>query len=921
MASIVAFAMDTGIVKRLAPIGVALEPLKRTDQFALAEQVVATDNEKWVTIVSLIILCFTILGAGMIVVSMFVMEYFKGRPGTTRIRIVQALIFSDLLLGIIGLISSALWLSPDNNAMAHGTTSCSGLGFMLSTVLYTEHGWTLILAIATYMILIYPLHWFTLWLEKRWYYLWALVWAISLVVGIIGQTVWGFYPAGGLCFYGDNTGLYSELIQFIPRAIVCITITVLYARLYVFLRRPDKIRLPGSNSATGGPYETVSSTSDREPNGDFRDRFGSLIPGQFWRKRGSSGDTSKLEGEVKPVNNDGLNEKEQNTSRRGSRTNPSGTATPKDIPPWERLELPPFQIAGERFGDRSAPPTPSIWSGWKGLGRKRSSTATGMTNANSAQGLHQNQTGSRINSVSSSSLNDPQSGTSGAPTRYTPPGLSAPRMPSIPSEDIPEHQERGSVSGTATGTRTGEETSSTANSNAMSHQRTGTNETLVQSPTPEKVRKRSMRMSIDPQLPLSPKSFHLSSPEVSPRIEKHRPSVTISEDLEYFNPPASPKFESDSSDTQRPQQQQYSKTAPPPPISIPHALFTTPATPTTPVHPLSSHPSRSGTPDVQVNYSDSPIPSQGSRSRFGSNAKSERDNGDHGDADNDDGDIWDLARMLAQPPPGASTDDRFAPPPGETYELVPESMSSYLNRKTALLMLWFPLGYLFLFSVSLVRLIYDFAGHPPVSLRAISKWMVLGQGILDALIYGVVEWHTKRVVRRKVRKGTFSNRGNTTPNGSQIRASTAGFFKNMGSKMSGGGGITSRNGEASGYGSGSGGAAGGRGETSSRPQVDPTSSTMAGRTNDAADIGVRSGTNSRRGEVSFAEQVEEWNHHGFSTTRSVNDNSDLGRVEDADGVQREDMAGAPSTSASRNGTPRASIDKRESPFEQSKDPL
>lgn len=72
-----------------------------------------------------------------------------------------------------------------------------------------------------------------------------------------------------------------------------------------------------------------------------------------------------------------------------------------------------------------------------------------------------------------------------------------------------------------------------------------------------------------------------------------------------------------------------------------------------------------------------------------------------------------------------------------------------------------------LFSVSLIRLIYDFTGEPPRALRAVSRWMIFGQGLLDALIYGLVEWHTKRVVRRRVRKGTFSPRTSHT-NGSGI---------------------------------------------------------------------------------------------------------------------------------------------------------
>ena len=55
-------------------------------------------------------------------------------------------------------------------------------------------------------------------------------------------------------------------------------------------------------------------------------------------------------------------------------------------------------------------------------------------------------------------------------------------------------------------------------------------------------------------------------------------------------------------------------------------------------------------------------------------------------------DDWDLMRVLQQVEPPKSAGDRFAPAEGEAVEFVQESMASYLNRKTALLMLWFPLG-------------------------------------------------------------------------------------------------------------------------------------------------------------------------------------------------------------------------------------
>jgi hypothetical protein len=55
-------------------------------------------------------------------------------------------------------------------------------------------------------------------------------------------------------------------------------------------------------------------------------------------------------------------------------------------------------------------------------------------------------------------------------------------------------------------------------------------------------------------------------------------------------------------------------------------------------------------------------------------------------------DEWDLMRVLQQTAPPQSKHDKYALTQGDTVELVEESMASYLNRKTALLMLWFPLG-------------------------------------------------------------------------------------------------------------------------------------------------------------------------------------------------------------------------------------
>lgn len=61
---------------------------------------------------------------------------------------------------------------------------------------------------------------------------------------------------------------------------------------------------------------------------------------------------------------------------------------------------------------------------------------------------------------------------------------------------------------------------------------------------------------------------------------------------------------------------------------------------------------------------------------------------ERGEQEDPDDEI-DFLRMLRQDPAGGDTGSRSQE--GEV-ELVPESMASYLNRKTSLLMLWFPLG-------------------------------------------------------------------------------------------------------------------------------------------------------------------------------------------------------------------------------------
>jgi hypothetical protein len=65
-----------------------------------------------------------------------------------------------------------------------------------------------------------------------------------------------------------------------------------------------------------------------------------------------------------------------------------------------------------------------------------------------------------------------------------------------------------------------------------------------------------------------------------------------------------------------------------------------------------------------------------------------------------------------------------------------QSASSYFNRQASLLMLYIPLAYLFLFTFSLVRLIYDMVTSKSSPFLSVSSlWAVLSVGLVDALLY------------------------------------------------------------------------------------------------------------------------------------------------------------------------------------------
>ena len=156
--------------------------------------------------------------------------------------------------------------------------------FLITTILFTQHLWTLAIATATFLLLVRRCvkrlttthrrntHFREsrpLWRGGRGCLRRSFGRSRSRTRAVSRHAhectpltpVWwgtvGWVSTGNLCYYGSapirsaNDLDARDLVQFIPRAIVFIVIIALYSRLFSFLRRPDTIQL-SSHFASGG---------------------------------------------------------------------------------------------------------------------------------------------------------------------------------------------------------------------------------------------------------------------------------------------------------------------------------------------------------------------------------------------------------------------------------------------------------------------------------------------------------------------------------------------------------------------------------------------------------------------------------------------------------------------------------------------
>lgn len=102
-----------------------------------------------------------------------------------------------------------------------------------------------------------------------------------------------------------------------------------------------------------------------------------------------------------------------------------------------------------------------------------------------------------------------------------------------------------------------------------------------------------------------------------------------------------------------------------------------------------------------------------------------------------------------------------------SHEHGVEDLGSTLNRQASALLLLYPLAYVILFSISLIRLIRDLADPGNRQLRStdplanISRWLIFAQGLLDCIIFKVIERQFRLRLKRKRARARGEDPGKT----------------------------------------------------------------------------------------------------------------------------------------------------------------
>lgn len=194
-----------------------------------------------------------------------------GGAKRTRAKLCIALLVSDAWVGISWLAPAAMDLKDEplqgNQCQIPGTT--------LATALWWQYGFSVAIAVSTYLALRHPLSRLKDWQERKVGLIICGVVLLGSIQAIMWQQLHGYTNWGQFCYYGSPHSRLAEAMQFLPRLLSSFTIAIIYAVLVRFLRRPTLtarcIPSPQLRSNRSNSAETLCEWNDLGPAAQFKD--------------------------------------------------------------------------------------------------------------------------------------------------------------------------------------------------------------------------------------------------------------------------------------------------------------------------------------------------------------------------------------------------------------------------------------------------------------------------------------------------------------------------------------------------------------------------------------------------------------------------------------------------------------------------
>ena len=185
------------------------------------------------------------------------------------------------------------------------------LAFLVTSALFTQNLWTILIAVATFLLLVrrtfspsepiadpqkYPLSRATMMFEKYSWFSWPLVYGVSFIHAGGWWSTYGWASQGNLCYYASHRYVGTQLdakdlVQFLPRASVFVIVVILYSTLFSFLRRPDTIHLSSHFRTGQASNPMLEQVEEAAPVAPRQKRPSKILGALGSRKTSTAGST------------------------------------------------------------------------------------------------------------------------------------------------------------------------------------------------------------------------------------------------------------------------------------------------------------------------------------------------------------------------------------------------------------------------------------------------------------------------------------------------------------------------------------------------------------------------------------------------------------------------------------------------------